>query len=250
MTGKAKALIQTAPEILDMVETVRERALALPDAEEYFPWGTRAYFRQMKGRNFLFVADKPDHLIVTLWVVGYSRDEALRLPYIAAHTSMGHKGWLDATIRTRAELDPVLDLIAHSHTISNPFRSPADVLPGEDPQSLEFLAQLRAAIGRDDDIEEFFPYGDRAWRPRKGQIFAYASERNGSLYVNVRLPLDEHEYALSLPFTDVPKYIGHKGWIGTDVTTSDELEMVLGWLPMSYEMNNPPRKGRVKRERR
>ena len=65
--------------------------------------------------------------------------------------------------------------------------------------------------------------------------------------MNVRLPFGEREFALTLPNVDIPKYIGHKGWVGIKVSTQDELDLAMPWIQVSYEENKPRRKGKAKK---
>jgi hypothetical protein len=119
-------------------------------------------------------------------------------------------------------------------------------MPWEIPELIEFLAEIRQIAHSYGDIEEYFPFGERAFRIRKGKIFLYTEEHGNCLYVSVRLPFGEHGYALSLPFVEVPKYIGHQNWVGVKVSNREELETLLPWLPISFAMNNPPKKSKSK----
>ncbi len=235
-----------SPAILELLEQVRQIALSYPEAEEYFPWGTRSYFRSLKGRNFLFVVEGLDDLVVSLRLPLGEQAGAVSLPFVERHKSMGFKDWFTATIKTDEELDLIKPWIGLSYELGKPFRGKADCLPGEQPYILEFLDRVRQIAHSYEDIEEYFPFGDRAFRKRKGQIFLHANEHQDGLYVAVRLPMGEREHALSLPFVEVPKYIGHKGWVGAKVRNEEELETVLPWVDLSYEMNQPVRKNKLK----
>lgn len=236
---------QLSPELLDLLEQIRQIALGFEGAEEYFPWGTRAFFREIKGRNFLFVNPQADYLEVIFRLPLGQKEKALTLPFVEQHKSMSN--WLSARIHTQDELDALVPWLKVSYELSKPFRGKDEYLEGEPPQILAFLEQLRQAALGYGDIEEYFPFGDRAFRRKKGQIFIYAGEGDDHLYVNVRLPLGEREYALSLPYVEVPKYIGHRGWVGAKVRTQEEMEIVLSWIPLSYELNQPARKSKVKK---
>ncbi len=240
-------MLNFAPEVYDFLEQVRESALGYEGAEEYSPWGTRAFFREVKGRNFLFVIEQPDHLEVLVRLYSRERAVALGLPFVETHKSMGNRGWVSVKIRRQEELDRVLPWIKLSYDLNKPFRTKADYMEGETVEILDFLEQVRQVALGYKDIEEYFPFGDRAFRKRKGKIFVYASESDEHLYVNVRLPLGEREDALELPFVEVPKYLGHRGWVGAKVRTQEELDTVLPWIQTSYELNNPPRKSRLKK---
>jgi predicted DNA-binding protein (MmcQ/YjbR family) len=231
-----------SPAVFDLVERLRQIALDFPNTEEYFPWGGRAYFRDFKGRNFLFANEKPDYLEVVFRLPVGQRDAALQQPNVAPYKYMSERGWLSANVRTRAELDQLQAWISTSYEINKPVRCPAEALEGEPAHILGFLEQIRQLANTYPDVEEFFPYGDRAFRTRKRNIFLYVSEADEYLYLNMRLPYGEREYALTLPFTEVPKYIGHKGWVGAKIRTQEELETVKPWLNLSYDLNNPPRK--------
>ncbi len=241
----AKPLI-ISPTVLDFLEQARQVAVSFEGAEEYFPWGNRGFFRDIKGRNFLFLKEQPDYLDITVRLVGAAREVAINQPYVENPKEMGERGWITARVRTQAELDAVLPWISLSYELNKPFRTQEDALPGEKPEILGFLEKIRQLAFSYSEVEENFPYGDRAFRLIKGKIFVYASEHEDYLYVNVRLPLGEREYALSLPFVEVPKYIGHKGWIGAKVSTLEELETVIPWVQVSYDVNHPPKKKRAK----
>jgi predicted DNA-binding protein (MmcQ/YjbR family) len=95
-------------------------------------------------------------------------------------------------------------------------------------------------------IEEYFPFGDRAFRVVGGKIFLYASEYNEGLYLNVRLPMGIREHALSMPNVEVPKYIGHHGWVGVRVKTPEELNTAITWIDISYDENLVKKKSKKK----
>lgn len=236
------------PEMLGWLEQIRQSALSYDDSEEYFPWGTRTFSRGMKGNNFLFVLDEKHKtsLEVLLRLPAATATQALEQPFVARHKSMGFKGWLTVKIKEQAALEMVLPWIAVSYALSKPVRQPNELVEGEDPIVLTMLEAVRRAAMSYDDIEEFFPYGSRAFRRRKGQIFLYASEGDDCLNVSVRLPLGVREYALTLPFVSVPKYIGPKGWLEAQVSTEAELQTVLPWIDFSFEMNKPARRSKAK----
>jgi hypothetical protein len=241
-------LINTTPEILDLLEQVRQLALSYDDAEEYFPWKNRGFFRGLKGRNFLFANEKPDHLELFFQLPVGRQTEALTQPFVEVNKSMESNGWLTARVRTPEELATVIPWIKTSYELNKPFRTKSDLIEGEVPEVLDFLEQVRQqANSYGTEIEEYFPFGGRAFRSKKGQIFLHANEAGDHLYVNVRLPIGEREYALSLPFVDVPKYIGYKGWVGAKIRTQEELEIVLPWITMSYDLNKPARKSKAKK---
>ncbi|HEX2913238.1 MAG TPA: DUF5655 domain-containing protein [Chloroflexia bacterium] len=228
------------PELQDLLEQLRQVALSYADAEEYFPWKNRAFFRELKGRNFLFINEQSDYLEIIFRVPLHQKEQIIKEDFVAPHQSM--KSWLRAEITSREQMDKVIPWIKTSYELSKPIRTKEDLLEGEPPEIIDFLAQVRREALSYEDIEEYFPFGDRAFRKRKGQIFLYAGEGDDHLYVNVRLPFGERDYALTLPFIEVPKYIGHKGWVGAKIRTQDELDTVLPWIQISYELNRPVRK--------
>ncbi len=236
-----------APEVEELLEQARQAVLQFPETEETFPWGTRTFSREIKGNNFLFIYTQPDHFELLFRLPRREKETALKLPFIEAHKSMGDRGWLSATVKTAGELEKVLPMLRLSYDLAKPFRDPADALPGEDGQILELLEKTRQAAQKYEDVEEFFPFGSRAFRTRKGQIFLYASESEEWLNINVRLPFGEREFALTLPNVEVPKYIGHKGWVAVKIRNHDDLEMALPWIDLSFDENRPKRKARLKK---
>ncbi len=236
------------PEMFDMLEQIRQSALSHDDSEEYFPWGTRTFSRGLRGNNFLFVLEqkRQDGLEVLLRLPTATATQALEQPFVERHKSMGFKGWLTVTVKEPAELEMVLPWIAVSYALSKPVRQPDEVVAGENPTILAMLDTVRQAAMSYGDIEEFFPYGSRAFRRLKGQIFLYASEGDDCLNISVRLPLGVREYALGLPFVSVPKYIGPKGWLEAKVSIEAELQTVLPWIDFSFEMNKPARRSKAK----
>ncbi len=240
-------MLNIAPEILDLLEQTRQTVSGYADVEESSHWGVRSFFREIKGRNFLFVAEQKDHLELAFRAPLKEKETALKQPFVELHKSMDSRGWLTARVRTEAELVAVIPLIQLSYELGKPFRRPDEALPGEAPQVLDFLEQVRRAAFKYEGVEEYFPYGDRAFRSDKGRIFLYASEHETALYLNVRLPFGEHEFALNLPNVDIPKYIGHKGWVGIKTSTQDELDVVMPWIDVSYEENKPKRKVKAKK---
>lgn len=241
-------MVKVAPEVLELLEQVRQQALSYDEAEEYFPWGSRAFSRRLKGRNFLFTTERADHLEVMVWLPLETQQAALNLPFVERHKYMSDNGWVKAKVSTPEELAVVLPWIAVSYYLSKPVRAPSEVLPGEVPYVLDFLEQVRQVALTYENIEEYFPFGSRAFRSLKSQIFLYVNEGVDFLDVRVRLPLGEREYALSLPFVEVPAYIGHKGWVCAKIRTSDELATVLPWIAVSYDLNKPVRKGKARKQ--
>lgn len=240
-------MLDIAPEVAELLEQVRQVVLDYENTEESFPWGTRSFSRELKGRHFLFAYEQKDHLELLFRVPLQQREAALSLPFVEVHKSMGARGWLTGRLRTQAELETVLPMLRLSYELAKPFRRPEDALPGEKPEILDFLEQVRQVAVTYPDVEEYFPFGDRAFRSRKGQIFLYASEQDELLYVSVRLPFGEREFALTLPNVEIPRYIGHKGWVGVKVGNQEDLNMVLPWIDLSYEENKPKRKSKVKK---
>lgn len=233
------------------LEQIRQIALDYPDTEEYFQWRDRAFFRGIKGRNFLYANERKDHLEVLLRIPPGKQAEISELPFVEQHKSIGHKGWFIARIRKQSELDAVKPFIAISYEINKPFRTVADRIEGENPAVIDYLEQVRQkALSFSEDgtteIEEYFPFGDRAFRVVGGKIFLYASEYDEGLYLNVRLPMGIREHALSMPNVEVPKYIGHQGWVGVRVKTPEQLNTAITWIDISYEENLVKKKSRKK----
>ena len=240
-------MLNVAPEVEELLEQTRQVALEFPLVEETFPWGTRCFRRELKGNSFLFIYTQPDHIELLFKLPKRDKEAALELPYVEVHKSRGDRGWLSAKVKTSEELKKVLPLLQLSYALAKPFRGLADALPGEDVKVLGLLEKVRQVAHKYEDVEEFFPYGDRAFRTRKGQIFLYASESDEWLNINVRLPFGERELALTLPSVEVPRYIGHKGWVAIKVHDQDDLDMVLPWIALSYDENRPKRKPRLKK---
>lgn len=244
-------MAEIPPELKENLEEilaqVREIALGFENTEEYAPWGNRAFFRDIKGCNFLFANPKDDYLNLVLRLPKSQKAEALQLPFIEPDKSLGeHRGWLSAKVHSPEELEIILPWLKISYNLNNPFRGKADTLEGENSFVLEALEEIREKALSFGDIEEFFPYGGRAFRKRKGQIFLHADELEEYLNVTVRLPLGEREFALNLPYVEIPKYIGNKGWVSAKIRSPEELEIALAWVEISFHMNQPVRKKALK----
>lgn len=237
-------MLNVTPEVEELLDQVRQTALEFPDAEETFPWGTRTFSREIKGNNFLFIFPQPDHLELVFKLPRPPKDAALKLPFVEPHKSMERRNWLSARVRTPAELEKVLPMLKSSYKMAKPLRGPTDALPDEDLKILEFLETARQAAHKYGDVEEFFPYGSRAFRQRKGQIFLYASEGDDWLNLRVRLPFGEREFALTLPNVEIPKYIGPKGWVEVQVRDQADLDLTLPWIDLSFQENRPKRKAK------
>jgi hypothetical protein len=215
---------------------VRRLALSYPDTAEIFSWKYFNYYRQLKGRNFLFANAPKDVLEVLFKVPLGERDTALELPFVQVYPSMGHKGWLIAKIKLPEELEKIIPFTRLSYEMSQPFRGKNDTVPGELPEILDFLEQVRNVALSFGEVEEYFPHGERAFKRVKGKIFLYAEEYLDCLYVCVLLPMGVREYAQSLPFVEIPKYIGASGWLAAKVKTQAELATVLAWVELSFDM--------------
>src|SRR3954467_12481556 len=92
-------------EVLELLEEVRQQALSFENAEEAFPWGTRVFFRDLKGRNFLFANTKEDYLEVTLRLPKEQKAQVLELPFVEPSRYMTN--WVNANVRTQEELDHI-----------------------------------------------------------------------------------------------------------------------------------------------
>jgi len=239
---------QLTPELLELLNEVRQMALSYEDVEEYTPWGTLCFFRDIKGRNFLFVNDQLEGCLeVMVKLLPAQRAPILSLPFVDMHKSMGKGGWVSAKIKNQDELAQVIPWIGWSYDLNKPIRTKEDLLPDESLEVLNFLAQIRQVAMGYEDIEEYYPFGSRAFRKNKGKIFLYASEQDDYLYLQVRLTPMERDYALTLPFVEVPRYIGHQGWVAGSVRTQEELDIMLPWISESYNINQPVRKGRARK---
>ena len=110
-----------------------------------------------------------------------------------------------------------------------------------------FRSQARKVANAYPDIEEYFPYGSRAFRPLGGKIFLYTTEFDDALYLIVKPSPITKDYALTLPYVDIPKYFGPSGWIGVTCANQEELENGLLWLEESYKITNTPKKSRTRK---
>lgn len=239
-----------APEILKLLSQVRQAVQDYDDIEEHFAWNWRCFYRELRGRNFLYANEKKDYLEVLVRLPLTERRQALELPFVEEPKSMGRGGWLVALVKTPEQLEIVKPWIKVSYDLSKPFRTTADCLPGENPLALELYEQVRQFAHNYGDIEEYFPFSERAFRNKakgKGQIFLYTSEAEENLYVTVRLPMIERANALELDYVEVPKYLGPKGWVTARINSPEQLETAKTWIQISYELNQPARKPKAKK---
>src|SRR5690348_2290209 len=108
-------------EVLELLEEVRQQALSFENAEEAFPWGNRVFFRDLKGRNFIFANTKEDYLEVTFRLPKAEKAKVLKLVF--AEPSSYMPNWVNAKVRTQAELDQISPWLKVSYDLNKPFRS-------------------------------------------------------------------------------------------------------------------------------
>lgn len=226
----------------DFIAQIRELALSFEDAVEYFPWHDHAFYREQKGCNFLYLIEHAEYIEILVRLPKGVREAVLSQPNVEVNIHMNHKGWMSVKINNQAELDEAKKWIALSYQYNKPIRRQEDLLEGESSETLMFLEEVRKLALSFGDVEEYFPFTDRAFRLRKGKIFLYATECIDYLNVTVLLPTSLREFALRQPYVEVPKYLAYKGWISAKVSNAQELDTVLGWIETSFEMNQPPRK--------
>ncbi len=85
------------------------------------------------------------------------------------------------------------------------------------------------------------PWGedDTVYKAANKKIFLFLWEDDGVTRVNVKLTPDEVVEAHSLPFVRPVRYLSKKHWVGAQVTSEMEFEVVSGWLDRSYELVAP-----------
>lgn len=104
-------------------------ALALPEAEEHFPWGERVI--KVRGKIFLFLSVYQEKLVIGV-KLPQSRDFALDLPNAApTGYNLGKSGWV--TLRYGVEDVPDLARLRHwiieSYTAIAPKKLSAGLIP-------------------------------------------------------------------------------------------------------------------------
>lgn len=84
------------------LETLREAALAYPDAAEDFPWGE--WVVKVRGKIFAFLNQGDDGPVVTLKLRA-SHGEAMTMPFVRpTGYNLGRAGWVTARFATGEHL--------------------------------------------------------------------------------------------------------------------------------------------------
>ena len=86
----------------DIKQTLREHALAYPEAYEEFPWGHSAI--KVKGKAFVFLGGEEEGELSMSAKLPNSRDMAVDLPFAEpTHYGLGKHGWVTAHIKSASK---------------------------------------------------------------------------------------------------------------------------------------------------
>jgi predicted DNA-binding protein (MmcQ/YjbR family) len=101
---------------------LRDFALALPEATEDFPWGSRAF--KVAGKAFVFLSNT-DGVISIGTKLPQSKAKALQAPFASpTHYGLGRHGWVTCEFQPRDKIpvDLLLEYIDESYRAVAPKR--------------------------------------------------------------------------------------------------------------------------------
>lgn len=104
-----------------------------------------------------------------------------------------------------------------------------------DPYAAAIYNHARA---KPEAVEEH-PWGDTVFKVR-GKSFIFLSTPPGPS-MSVKVPPEDVDRLLTLPFVTRSHYIGRYGWLTVTVEDDETLELALGMIDDSYDMRAPKR---------
>jgi predicted DNA-binding protein (MmcQ/YjbR family) len=107
------------PDLEDLAERLRERALSLPETYEDEPWG-HPVFKVADNRMFASMSVGDDAVFLTVKLTAEEREIAYLLPFVTHARWVGRYGWITAEIADDETLDCALEWLLESYWLKCP----------------------------------------------------------------------------------------------------------------------------------
>jgi predicted DNA-binding protein (MmcQ/YjbR family) len=107
------------PDLEDLAERLRERALSLPETYEDEPWG-HPVFKVADNRMFASMSVGDDAVFLTVKLTAEEREIAYLLPFVSHARWVGRYGWITAEIADDETLDCALEWLLESYWLKCP----------------------------------------------------------------------------------------------------------------------------------
>jgi predicted DNA-binding protein (MmcQ/YjbR family) len=107
------------PDLEDLAERLRERALSLPETYEDEPWG-HPVFKVADNRMFASMSVGDDAVLLTVKLTAEEREIAYLLPFVSHARWVGRYGWITAEIADDETLECALEWLLESYWLKCP----------------------------------------------------------------------------------------------------------------------------------
>jgi predicted DNA-binding protein (MmcQ/YjbR family) len=107
------------PDLADLAERLRERALSLPETYEDEPWG-HPVFKVADNRMFASMSVGDEAVFLTVKLTAEEREIAYLLPFVSHARWVGRYGWITAEIADDETLDCALEWLLESYWLKCP----------------------------------------------------------------------------------------------------------------------------------
>jgi predicted DNA-binding protein (MmcQ/YjbR family) len=107
------------PDLEDLAERLRERALSLPETYEDEPWG-HPVFKVADNRMFASMSVGDDAVFLTVKLTAEEREIAYLLPFVSHARWVGRYGWITAEVADDETLHCALEWLLESYWLKCP----------------------------------------------------------------------------------------------------------------------------------
>ena len=240
----------------DIDQAVRKVCLWLPEAEEFLSHGSPNF--RVRGKTFAaYCVNHHGDGRVALWLNApqgaqalYTREEPKHFfvpPYV------GPRGWLGVNLDKGISWKRVAKLVREAYEkvapvtlsakagktieIKPPTRSltPEQIDPLQSKRARTVIGKFRALCLELPETSEGSAFGSPVWRAGKktfAQAYQYRSEDR--LKVAFWVGVEQQAMLTGDERYDIPKYMGHNGWIALDVSKHLDQDEVRGLALFSY----------------
>lgn len=239
----------------DITGAVREVCLSFPEAEEFISHGMATY-RVKKGRSFaMYAVNHHGDGRIALWLnvpdgaqEHYTHAQPKHFfvpPYVGPSGWLGvhlDKGvsWTRVAALARQAFEKVAPKalaakIGRTIRIEPPTAKVAAKLfdPMHSARSQQVLNKLAKICLSLPETSEGRQFGNPVWRAGK-RVFAQAFAYDGRLRLAFWVGVARQGLLTADPRYEIPKYIGHNGWVALDVSRRCNWEEIRGLALESY----------------